>query len=295
MNLAHLSIPDKNDTPMVEDEPRSMSDGAGNYQDDVGGVQIIDNEVSEEMRAQLAALSGSFAPQSVKKTESLPFPEAISNKTTHFLALDKCEYNRDFLQLLEVEAISETPLQGKLDRPFKLQYDPEWLAILRVFAQDLELGGNPIKATAPNCGEGHYRDRIAEEAQWIEENVVEKGFLGVPENFTITAPIYDCDLRVNGSEMPREYTNPQTSEFCSLLGIENPFDISEEERDARIARGPRPQRDHQTFHEGNREGGSRGRGHGRGGQFNYSRGQGGGRGGGRGGRGGSRGRGRGRW
>lgn len=295
MNLAHLSTPDKNDMPMAEDEPRSMSEEAENFQDDVGGAQIIDNEVSEEMRAQLAALSGSFASQSIKKTEPLPFPEAISNKTTHFLALDKCEYNRDFLQLLEVEAISEIPLQGQLDRPFKLQYDPEWLAILRVFARDLELGGNPIKATAPDRGEGYYRDRIAEEAQWIEENVVTKGFLGVPENFTITAPIYDCDLQVDRSEMPREYTNPQTSEFCNLLGIENPFDISEEERDARMARGPRPQRNHQTFHEGNREGGSRGRGHGRGGQFNNSRGRGGGRGGDRGGRGGGRGRGRGRW
>jgi hypothetical protein len=278
MNLAHPSIPDKNDMAMVEDGPRSMPKGADNYQDGVGSAQIIDNEVSEEMRAQLAALSGSFAPQSIKKPEPLPFPEAISNKTTHFLALDKCEYNRDFLQLLEVEAISETPLEGQLDRPFKLQYDPEWLAILRVFAPDLELGGNPTKATAPDRGEGHYRSRIAEEAQWIEENVVKRGLLGVPENFTITAPIYDGDLRVDGSEMPREYTNPQTSEFCNLLAIENPFDISEEERDTRMARG-----------------GSRGRGQSQSSHFNPSRGRGRGRGGGRGGRGGGRGRGRGRW
>jgi lariat debranching enzyme len=295
MNPAHPSMPDKNDMAMVEDEYRSVSNEAKNHQDNIGGAQIIDNEVSEEMRAQLAALSRSFAPQSIKKPGPLPFPEAISNKTTHFLALDKCDYNRDFLQLLEVEAISEPPLQGQLDRPFKLQYDPEWLAILRVFAPDLELGGNPAKATAPNRGEGHYRDRIAEEAQWIEEHVVTKGLLEVPENFTITAPIYDRDLRVDGSEMPREYTNPQTSAFCNLLGIENPFDLSEDERDTRMARGPRPQRDHQASHESNRDGGSRGRDPGRGGQFNHSRGRAGGRSGGRGGRGSGRGQVRGRW
>ena len=283
---------ERHDIPTLDDEPRSVSD-EGDHHDDIEGAPMIDNEVSEEMRIQLAALSGSFAPQSIRKSESLSFPEAIINKTTNFLALDKCEGNREFLQLLEVEAISETPLQAWPSRPFKLQYDPEWLAILRVFAPDLELGGNQKDVVAPDRGETYYRDRITEEAQWIEEHIVKEGLLGVPENFTTTAPIYKSELRVESSEMPREYTNPQTSEFCNLLEINNPFDISEEKRDARIARGPRPETDHQNFQGGRHEGRSRGGSRGGGGRFNNNRG--GGRGGGRGGRGGGRGRGRGRW
>ena len=291
-DLGGMVTAERQDIPIADGEPKSMSDEADDYQDGIGGAPMVDNEVSEEMRAQLAALSDSFAPQVVKKSESLPFPEAITNNSTNFLALDKCESNRDFLQLLEVEAISETPLQGRPSRPFKLQYDPEWLAVLRVFAPDLELGGGSRDVVAPDRGETYYRDRIIEEAQWIEEHIVEKGLLGVPENFGRTAPVYDPELQVDSSEMPREYTNPQTSEFCNLLGIDNPFNVSEKERDARIARGPRPETDRQGFKGGRREGGRGGGGRGRGGGYNN---RGGGRGGGRGGRPGGRGRGRGRW
>jgi hypothetical protein len=289
----HVSLDDmiadeRRDIAMLDDQPKSTLDDVDDYRDDAGGAPVIDNEVSEEMRAQLAALSGSFAPQLITKSEPLPFPEAITNKTTDFLALDKCERNREFLQLLEVEAISVPPLQRLPNRPFKLQYDPEWLAILRVFAPDLELGGNQTKTMASDRGETYYRDRIADEAKWVDEHIVEKNLLEIPENFTTTAPIYDPDLRVNSSEMPREYTNPQTSELCKLLEINNLFDISEEERDARMARGPRRDTDRQNLpggrHEGSGHHESRSRGRGRG-RFNNSRG------GGRGGRG----RGRGRW
>ena len=272
--------------PDIPADDQSMYDDANDYQDGIGGAPTVDNEVSEEMRAQLAALSGSFAPKSIKKSEPLPFPEAINNPATQFLALDKCEYNREFLQLLEIEAICETSLQGwPKDRPFRLQYDPEWLAILRVFASDLELGGSPKDVVAPDRGETYYRDRIAEEAQWIEEHITMEGLLGVPENFSRTAPIYDPELGVDSSEMPREYTNPQTSDFCKLLGIDNPFDISEEKRNDRIALGPRPEADRRGF-QGGRHGGRGGDGdRGRGGRHNNNRG---------GGRGGGRGRGRGR-
>jgi hypothetical protein len=280
MSLDETITAEGQDASIGGHESRLLLDGGDNNQHDSGRARVIDNEVSEEMRAQLTALSGSFAPQQIMKSESLPFPEAITNKTTHFLALDKCETNREFLQLLEVEPISGPPIRRSPYRLFKLEYDPEWLAILRVFAPDLELGGNPTKTMAPDRGEAYYRDRIAEEAEWVNEHIVQKDLLDIPENFTTTAPIFDPNLRVDSLEMPREYTNPQTSEFCKLLGIENKFDMSEQERDARMARGPRPDTDRQDFRFGGREG--RGRGGSRG-RFNNNRGswRGGGRGRGR--------------
>ncbi|KIW99930.1 uncharacterized protein Z518_10858 [Rhinocladiella mackenziei CBS 650.93] len=175
-----------------------------------------ENEVSEEMRAQLAALSSNFTQ--TEKTEispPLPFPEAITNKTTHFLALGKCEPFQEFLQLLTVNSITSPARQVK--RPLKLSYDPEWLAILRVFAPELSLGGNPTDKVAPHRGDTWYREQIIKEQEWIKERVVKPGQLQVPENFSITAPVYDPELKVGPNEMPREMTNPQTKKMSGIL------------------------------------------------------------------------------
>ena len=262
--------------------------------DDTGDVVMVDNEITPEMRAQLEQLSSSFAPaKPFEKSADLPFPEAITNKTTKFLALDKCERFRDFLQLLEIE----TDTNGAGDnnasivRPLKLQYDPEWLAIVRVFAPELNLPTLPESRSydvPAHKGETHYRERILDEEKWIDEHVTSKDLLTIPKNFVITAPVYDPSQEVDSNDMPREYPNPQTAQFCELIGIENKFALSEEDQEARIAKGPNPEEDRSKFQQrGGRGGGGRG-GRGRGGGF-------GGRGTFRGGRGGRGGRGRGGW
>jgi len=253
--------------------------------------KVDEEKVSDSMRAQLTELSSAFALPSNQQPVSapLPLPDSISNTTTQFLALDKCEQGRDFLQLLEVESISE-PSDLPNPRPYRLQYDKEWLAILRVFAPELELGGDPNGKVPPHKGDTYYCTRITEEEAWVEEHVVQPERLIVPENFVITAPIYDPNEEVAASDKPREYTSPQTSTFCELIGIENQFDMSEEEREMRMDRGARPEE--RNSYRGGRGGGRGGResgfnGRGRGGQN-----------GGRGGRGrgrGGRGRGRGGW
>ena len=238
--------------------------------------------VPEVIMAELAQISSSFLPtkqnsqqEKIEVSPSLPLPGDITNKTTHFLALGKCAPYQDFLQLLEIESISQEPADP-ISRPYKLSYDPEWLAITRVFAPELNLNSSPNHPIPPHRGDAYYASRIAEEESWIDEHVVRPGLLTVPENFELTAPVHDPEVTVGPEEMPREYTNPQTSAFCALVGIENRFDFSEEEREGRRAEGPRP--------DGN-WGGRRGGGAGRRG--------GGGRGGRRGGRGGRGGRGRG--
>ncbi|PLN83940.1 RNA lariat debranching enzyme [Aspergillus taichungensis] len=246
-------------------------------------TQKNDTDVSEEIRSQLPA---SFArPQVQKRPDPVyePLPEAISNKTTQFLALDKCLPGHEFLQLVEIPTIS-TSDNSAPQRPFHLQYDKEWLAITRVFANDLQLG-DLTAHPSPDLGDGVYKSQILEAEEWIEEHVVKPGKLEVPENFTPTAPFYDPAVPITTDDLPPEYTNPQTSQFCELVGIENKFDISEEERQARVVAGPRPEEPRYGFRGGgfnrNRRGGY---GPGRGGRGGGG-GSGGRGGGGRGGRG----------
>ncbi|EXJ94110.1 hypothetical protein A1O1_02503 [Capronia coronata CBS 617.96] len=305
--------PSRGDIDMTDISPYPIVTAVPNPAPSTNGSQV-----SEEMRAQLAALSNTFtkkAKEQIQVSPSLPFPEEISNKTTEFLALGKCEPYQEFLQLMEIRSISSPTIRRSSSdiesenkekekekendkdiptRPFKFTYDPEWLAIQRVFASELTLGGLPSDRVPPHRGDTYYRDQIVKEQAWILEHVVDPGQLQVPDNFTITAPVYDPNLKVDPAAMPREVTNPQTSAYCALIGIENKFDISEEERDARVKQGPRPDRPEYLAYEsrfsrrGGGGGGGRGRGGGRGGGGGGNYGHGG-----RGGGGGNRGRGRG--
>lgn len=232
--------------------------------------------VPDEVRDMLPA---SFARSNFEKAETLPFPADITNRTTKFLALDKCLPRRNFLQLLEIQPYSPNALQ----RPLQLEYDVEWLAITRVFASDLQVG-DPDAQVPVDKGDAYYRPLIEEQIKWVEENIVEPGKMTIPHDFAQTAPIYDPAQGIHVQAEPQEYENPHTQAFCDLLQIPNAFHASDEERAQRMQAGPRPEE--QRSGRGGR-GGSRG---------GHRGGRGGGRGNGRGrGHGGGRGRGRGRW
>jgi lariat debranching enzyme len=269
------------DGPMTDAGQNGMSESHG-VQDGTADKMDVDRSIPDDIRAELAGLSKTFAePEKVEVSAALPFPEDITNKTTDFLALDKCLPGRHYLQLMEIESIT-APDQA-IDRPVKLKYDPEWLAILRAFAPELQLGGGKGDRAPQHRGDTYYQERVLEERKWVYEHIVSEDRLQVPDNFEITAPVYDASLEVAETDMPREVTNPQTTQFCQLIGIENQFDMSEEDRDVRIAAGPGEVEDRGWSHRGR---GSRGRGRGgRGGRGA----RGGFRGGFRGGRGGRRG------
>lgn len=244
--------------------------------DSIGSLRSVRSPripvVSEDIRALLPA---SFArPVVPTPPPALPFPKSIFNKTTHFLALDKCLPNRKFLQILEIEPRSK-PTIPSYSRPYRLSYDKEWLAITRVFASDLSLGSS-VSPVPPNKGEAYYLPIIEAEEDWVEQNVVAQGKMIIPENFELTAPVFDPATDIRTMEQPKEYTNPQTVRFCKLLDIANPFDLSEEERAKRMQQGPRAE----TQRIGGDRGGSRARGGGTG--RGRGRGSGGGRGRGRG-------------
>ncbi|KAM3862281.1 lariat debranching enzyme [Diretmus argenteus] len=130
-------------------------------------------------------------------------------RTTKFLSLDKCLPYREFLQIVEVP-----------DRPGSsqcLEYDPEWLAIMKAT--------NSLQRTTPhpwnppqNNGLHERWDFSASEAAMMEVVELLSGELAIPDNFSRTVPAYD-PTKPQPYASPSYNTNPQTTELCATLGL----------------------------------------------------------------------------
>ena len=267
---------DMEDESGQEEPVRPTNSAEGDVRTSIQEAPIV----PPELRSQLPeAFSRPVALDSerVQLAQPSPPPPGITNKETSFLALDKCLPNRKFLQFLEIEPLS---VHGDPTIPPTLSYDPEWLAILRVFGTH-----DPHLAFPPNPGEVAYAPLIQAQEVWVQENLVEKEMMPVPDNFELTAPVHDGkNIETVGRKQPKEYSNPQTKAFCEMLGIPNWFDASEHDREQR-AKTKELEIEAEAQAAGSSYGGGRGRG--------YS-GRGGSRGGGRGNFRGGGGRGRGR-
>jgi lariat debranching enzyme len=262
--------PDEIDLDLDDD---GLGDAAEPGSESTAATQNNHNQVSDQLRAQLPE---SFAaPEPRERTApGQPVPAGIQNTTVRFLALDKCLPGRKFLQLCEIHPLGGSDAPTGASRPtYKLQYDAEWLAITRVFASLLTIGDREA-VTPPDAGEAHYASLITTERVWVEENIVKKEMLDVPENFTITAPPHVPGQPESTPDQPEEYTNPQTETFCALVGVPNLWAASDQERAERKQRGPPPS---QFSGRGGGFRGGRGRG-GRRGGFGSNRGRGWGRG-----------------
>jgi lariat debranching enzyme len=214
-----------------------------------------------------------------KPEETTPIESLITNKSTDFLALDKCEgQHRHFLKLVALSSISEPEGTSDEQRPYGLKYDKEWLAITRVFAKDLVFG-DPQAVFPADKGVEAYRKEILTAEEWVEENIVKNGKMAIPENFALTAPVYDPSVSIHTRDQPIEYLNPQTEQFCELVGIENPFGMSPEAQQAQMA-AIAAHNEASGSRRGTHSGWGHGRGHrgGRGGRDGRGRGRGRGRG-----------------
>jgi lariat debranching enzyme len=247
MNSNEMPAYNADEINLDEDELLTVSaDGNANElknpHESVASMRLATTSiVPEDLRAQLPAAFARPAVPIRRLQPGQPCPPTIMNETVRFLALDKCLPGRKFLQLLDIEPFSQSsPDSPSLeDRRFHLEYDPEWLAITRVFASSLILGDRNAKLPI-DLGEEHYRPLIEAEEAWVAEHIVMTGKLTIPENFTITAPVHSPGMPEIVQEGPQEYNNPQMKAFCELVGIENKFFSTEEERARRMLQGPAP-------------------------------------------------------
>jgi lariat debranching enzyme len=131
-----------------------------------------------------------------------PSPPAV----TRFLALDKCLPNREYLEVIDRSSaicnlrrlippaqvidfdLTNEVSPGSPRLPPALRFDPEWLAISRAFHPWLSTS----RSQRPFPVEEKARSMIAQELQWVSENVPRKldGAFLVSEcqTFITTAP-----------------------------------------------------------------------------------------------------------
>ncbi|CAL8321252.1 unnamed protein product [Merluccius merluccius] len=132
-----------------------------------------------------------------------------SSRTTKFLSLDKCLPYREFLQVVDIP--------DRTDSAEGLEYDPEWLAILK--------STNGLQRTTPhpwippmNNGLHQRWNFTASEAEMMAVVDEMNGELAIPDNFSRTVPAYDPANRQPRAS-PSCSTNPQTTELCATLGL----------------------------------------------------------------------------
>lgn len=139
-------------------------------------------------------------------------PEKGGGKTTKFLALDKCLPRRKFLQVLDIEHDADIPLE--------LRYDLEWLTILYLTNHLLSVKGG-----------SHYMPGQCGSSRWIftptneeKEKMLNKlnNDLKIPFNFVQSAIPYDPKMPNSSIASPQLLINSQTTQFCEVLGIDDP-------------------------------------------------------------------------
>jgi lariat debranching enzyme len=160
---------------------------------------------------------------------------------TRFVALDKCLPQRKCLDFINIgeEPEGETPEEKQEEEQRKerktpiLRYDLEWLTILHLTNNLLNVNKNYTKLPL-QPGPDEPQDNVQRfefTPSQAEMDAVLKKFnndLTIPQNFIQTAPVYEPqrdgrNFR-NLSSIPVVLElNPQTTQICEKLGIDDPL------------------------------------------------------------------------
>ena len=153
--------------------------------------------------------------------------EAKNNRTTKFLALDKCLPKRRFLQILDIGP--EVESEAKLS----LEYDSAWLAVLRSTNDLLSVEATTNHMPGPGYSGRHDFSPTEEEIATVRS--LFDGDLGIPLNFAMSVPAYDNAVEtmrdMHRTPMPMgPQRNPQTVSFCAKLGVPDPCELAMQKR-----------------------------------------------------------------
>ncbi|XP_057707397.1 lariat debranching enzyme [Corythoichthys intestinalis] len=142
----------------------------------------------------------------LKQHESKP---NTAPRATKFLSLDKCLPYREFLQIVD--------LPERVGSSDDLEYDPEWLAILKATNDLQRTTSHPWNPPENNGLHERWDFTVSEEALM---KVVEQlnGELAIPNNFIRTVPPYEPSSP-HFHAAPSYLANPQTTELCTILGL----------------------------------------------------------------------------
>lgn len=148
-------------------------------------------------------------------------------RVTKFLSLDKCLPHRDFLQIVDIPDRPDSCDDG-------LEYDPEWLAILKA-TNSLQSITRQLWIPPENNGLHEKWDfRVSEDDMMqVVENL--NGKLSIPDNFSQTLPAYD-PANPQPHMSPSYHINSQTTELCATLGLTDIYTLVGQDR-SELAQG----------------------------------------------------------
>jgi lariat debranching enzyme len=185
--------------------------------------------VLDEMKDGTTALpSAAAAPLTTQflSPESLPCPNTMPDLTeqmTQFLSLDKCLPRKKYLAILHVPV--HYPSDSDACNDSKLEYDLEWLAILRK-THHLAASSHPHRVQLPQMirsnGRTIYPHQVTDaDIAWVKERIGED--LTIPENFVPTLPEKYDEQNPPAAQPPPlpRMGNPQTDTLLELLQLEH--------------------------------------------------------------------------
>ncbi len=161
----------------------------------------------------------------------------LTEQITKFLALDKCGARRKFLSVLNLQLPSEeitTDSEKNNKKECYLEYDPEWLAIVKNTHHWQQTERRQIEIpNPPDEGSSEYRDvawvthRFQEHAAASADEESLSSIFEIPQTFIPTVPFYTDDCyRGNRSLQPLPTMgNPQTDRLLDILQLDHSLTI----------------------------------------------------------------------